>query len=345
MSATGSGTRQRGLSCEFMADLMPGGFMDSLLEVVKADDTLSVNIRCNAINIYYRGGNLLEVRRDRGGLYKLNFDPNYCSVDRSGLGALPAADPGALPSVVQRGDRGAIGAWLRQFPLLKSTMDIWQGLKGHKYEREFQQLIERSNNCSYATDYFICDIEYVRPGGDGQRLDMVAIHWPVGDRGAKGKPPKLAIIEVKFREAAIGGDSGITGHILKLKTAVANDGDYLKDLAAEMCDVFNQRMELGLIECHRNGKPRKVEEICSEGSQYLILLADHYPASTELDRALNEVLALPPNPPNPPLDIRIATANLMGYGLFDEGVFELAEFVSNHGARIHSGRSRRPCAQ
>lgn len=344
MQATGSSTRQRGLSCEFMADLMPGGFMDSLLEVVKADDTLSLNIRRDTINIYYRGGNLLEITRSKGGLYRLKFDPNYCSVDRSGLGALPAADPGSLSSVVKEGDRLAIDSWLSHFPLLKCAMDVKIGRK-HSYEREFQQLIERSNNCSYATAYFICDIEYVRPGGDGQRLDMVAIHWPVGDRGAKGKPPKLAIIEVKFREAAIGGNSGITGHILKLKTAVANDGDYLKDLAAEMCDVFNQRMELGLIECHRNGKPRKVEEICSEGSQYLILLADHYPASTELDRALNEVLALPPNPPNPPLDIRIATANLMGYGLFDEGVFELAEFVSNHGARIHSGRSRRPCAQ
>lgn len=345
MPATGSSTRQRRLSREFVTALMPGGFMNSLLEVVKADDTLSLNIRCDTVNIYYRGGNLLEVRRGRGGLYRLKFDPNYCNVNRSGLGALPAADPGSLPSVVQEGDREAIGAWLRQFPLLKSTMDIWQGLKGHKYEREFQQLIERSNNGNYATDYFICDIEYVRPGGDKQRLDMVGIHWPVGDRGAKGKPPKLAFIEVKFREAAIGGTSGVKDHILKLQGAISNNGTYLKDLADEMCDVFNQRMELGLIECHKNGKPRKIGGISREGYQYLILLADHYPASTELDRALNELLALPPNPPDPPLDIRIATANLMGYGLFDEGVFDLAEFVSNHGARIHSGRSRRPCAK
>ena len=330
MQATGSSTRQRGLSCEFMADLMPGGFMNSLLEVVKADDTLSLNIRCNAINIYYRGGNLLEVRRDRGGLYKLNFDPNYCSVDRSGLGALPAADPGSLPSLVQEGDRLAIDSWLSHFPLLKCAMDIKIGRK-HSYEREFQQLIERSNNCSYATAYFICDIEYVRPGEDGQRLDMVAIHWPVGDRGAKGKPPKLALIEVKFRDAAVGGTSGIPDHVQKLQNAANAAPALFGDIGEEMRQVFNQRMDLGLIRCHTTDKPRHIESMDCSRPEYIILLADHYPASSGLKAALMQVSGLQPQLS---FGVKVATANFMGYGIFDGCVLDLDDFRQHYDARI-----------
>ncbi len=55
--------KKRGLYKEFMADL-ESGFLKELLELVKNDYTLDLQIRENYINIYYRSGNILRVKAD-----------------------------------------------------------------------------------------------------------------------------------------------------------------------------------------------------------------------------------------------------------------------------------------
>jgi len=52
----------RRLSDQFMAGLKEG-WLHPLLDRVKADRTLCLEIREDYVNIYYRGGNLLKVSR------------------------------------------------------------------------------------------------------------------------------------------------------------------------------------------------------------------------------------------------------------------------------------------
>ena len=67
----------RGLSKNFMNDLKYDK-LKNFLTSVKEDDTLSLEIRNNYINIYYRGGNIFRIENCPSG-YKVHFDINYCS--------------------------------------------------------------------------------------------------------------------------------------------------------------------------------------------------------------------------------------------------------------------------
>jgi len=57
--------KPRGLSTEFMLALKDG-FLNSILEVVKRDDTLCLKIKNEYINIYYRGGSILKLENKNG---------------------------------------------------------------------------------------------------------------------------------------------------------------------------------------------------------------------------------------------------------------------------------------
>lgn len=56
----------RALSTTFMNDLKSNGILHPLLERVKQDHTLMLSIRKDYINIYYRGGSILKVKRCAG---------------------------------------------------------------------------------------------------------------------------------------------------------------------------------------------------------------------------------------------------------------------------------------
>jgi hypothetical protein len=64
----------RGLSDKFMRDLKEGGSIHCFLEAVKRDDTLSLEIRDNYVNIYYRGGNLFRITPKEPSSYSIYFD-------------------------------------------------------------------------------------------------------------------------------------------------------------------------------------------------------------------------------------------------------------------------------
>ena len=64
----------RMLSERFMNDLMqPDGLLIPILVRVKQDQTLMLAIREDNINIYYRGGNLLQLHQ-KNGSYQAFFD-------------------------------------------------------------------------------------------------------------------------------------------------------------------------------------------------------------------------------------------------------------------------------
>ena len=73
----------RKLFVKFMDDLVNSdGMLHPILTRVKKDHTLMLAIRENFINIYYRGGNILNIKEHHKGFYQASFDDQY---NKSGL--------------------------------------------------------------------------------------------------------------------------------------------------------------------------------------------------------------------------------------------------------------------
>lgn len=102
----------RYLSNQFMFDLEFGNLKE-LLEFIKRDKTLCLEIRENYINIYYRGGNILCIRENNRG-YHYEFDLKYFKHDRYLMPNKPI-----VPT------SGPIISYLEIIPKLKQEMDRW----------------------------------------------------------------------------------------------------------------------------------------------------------------------------------------------------------------------------
>lgn len=314
-----SNQKGRGLSREFMNDLLDG-VLKPIHELVLSDATLDLEIRADYVNIYYRGGNIMEISRAARGGYAVGFDERYLEV----IGPVVSCARERLKGLGTVTDDAVAGDWVQAVPLLKQVMDLW--LTPHpKDEREFQQLVVRENNrgpIARTTDYYICDIEYACPivnpawaqddGGKDRtktiRFDLVAVHWD-SEPGKRQNATdlRLALIEMKYADGAIEGTAGLCTHADDLR-AFLTPSNALRELASEMTLVFNQKRELRLIDVGKD-----IESVTPDHLEYIILLANHDPAKTALDNALarNPYGQLPSY-----VTVRFSAASFMGYGLF-----------------------------
>src|SRR4030067_1669126 len=124
----------RRLSDQFMQDLQDNKRFLSLKNMVKNDNSLSLEIRNNYINVYYRGGNLLKLSEVNKHCYKPIFNVKY-SRKTDIIDGLPK----------EISSKSQLAMWLERFPGLKSEMDSWFS-KYPKFEREFQQKVVWGQN-------------------------------------------------------------------------------------------------------------------------------------------------------------------------------------------------------
>ena len=286
----------RSLSGDFL-DSLRQGCLAALTETVRSDGTLNLELRGDYVNVYYRGGNLLEVRQSQGsaGDYAVHFDTNYFGGD---VGF-------ALPNPVVRQPQD-LSPWLAACPRLKQAIDRWLACVKRNPEREIQQLAVRDNNFGAVardTDYFVCDIEYQSEHG---RFDMIAVRWPstpAHRRRANGR--RLAFVEFKYGDRAL---DNLHDHVRHVNRFVA-DTRRLSDFKRDMVRVFNQKLGLQLIDC---GK--ELSGFGDERPMLILAFANHDPQKTALTRLLGAL------PASPHVDLRIATASFLGYGLYDQGI-------------------------
>jgi hypothetical protein len=296
-------SQPRGLGNEFLKDLKDG-FLSPLLKRVKQDKTLCLELRSNYINVYYRGGNLMEVSEVAGvqAEYKAFFDPEYLSRGELQLPPSRLREP------------AHVAAWLTDLPRLKQAMDVSGKLSE---EREVQQNIARDNNIggvARATDFYVCDIEYASEHG---RFDMIAVHWPSTPSARKEQHDRrLVLAEVKYGDGALGGKAGLHDHIDDVNQLLAFPAN-VAALKREMVAVFNQKRELELINCEKD-----LEGFSTEKPQLLLVLVNHDPGKSELRKLLQKL------PPSPHADVCIANACLLGYGLFDPAVLPLEKAMT-----------------
>ncbi|MCX6224454.1 MAG: hypothetical protein NTV01_06840 [Bacteroidia bacterium] len=311
---------------QFMSDLKNGALKD-VLQRVKADHTLDLQIRDDQVNIYYRGGNLCRISRDRV-KYQFEFDEKYAK----------ETCPQSLKDLIP-GSKDTPQVWIARFPQLKQIVDIYLSSK-HKGEREYQQLIVRENNyskVSNATDYFIVDIEYDdQTNGNRARFDILAIKWESDgqlrkEKGLLAMPPRLVLMEVKYGDGALKGQSGIKKHIKDLDNFLSNPTK-VNELKQEVIYNFKQKRELGLVKFGGHGNKNQVINISNEKPEVILLLAAHDPASSILRNELKNVDGGMQH-----ADLMVAMANFVGYALFREHVLPFKIFLQNYQNQIGIG--------
>lgn len=306
----------RGISDKFIEDLKTGTLVE-VLNTVKVDHTLCLEIRENYINIYYRGGNALKITEKSEGIYEFWFDVKYVADD-----TVKQRIDSLLSGSVSTNNMSIAKKWIEQLPYIKNQMDIWFG-QHPKEEREYQQLVTCENNYgsgANSTDYYICDIEYAN---EDRRFDMIAVKWPSTTSDRKNnRNLRLSFIEMKYLDGAITGDAGLKKHIMDFNKFLS-DTNNLKNIKDEMVNIFNTKVELGLL-----NEIKKIASFSDENPEYILILANHDPAKSALFRELRDVIKS-----NDYVDfcskaeLKIATACFMGYGLYNECIYSLDKFL------------------
>lgn len=304
----------RELSNNFLADLKNAkGILHPILERIQNDHTLMLAIRDGYINIYYRGGNILNVKEQRQGSYLASFDVKYNKAGKS-MPALPKAIKTQADSKF----------WVYGFARLKEIMDMFFA-SHNKPEREFQQLIARENNYSTVSnesEYFISDIEFADPELSA-RFDLLAIRWLASQR-TKGSNCKVSLMEMKYGDGALEGSAGILKHLKDIDALISNQEKY-KYLLGTMTSQFNQLDELGLMQFNHSSKGVKMELSVEHKPEVIFILTNHNPRSTKLNSILNDP-KVAMYEESPRFDLRFFVSSFAGYGLHSDCMLTLTEF-------------------
>ncbi|MDX9993069.1 MAG: hypothetical protein RBS68_13605 [Anaerolineales bacterium] len=297
----------------FLQDLLQAhGHLHPILRRVKKDQTLMLAIRENAINIYYRGGNLVRIAGQTSSRYKADFDAKY---NLSGQ-ALPA-----LPANIQNQEEAV--QWMEAFPILKQVMDEYFCIHS-KPEREFQQLVARENNhstISNESEYFISDIEFADSDLHA-RFDLQGIRWDASRRSSGQCRP--ALFEMKYGDNALGGASGLLKHLQDIDALVQDKVRY-GQLLATMESQFCQLDQLGLLKFTRSQVGIQVSLATEIKPEVIFVLANHNPRSTKLMTMLESV-KLDEYARSAHFDLRFFVSSFAGYGLHTRNMLTLGEF-------------------
>lgn len=306
MACVASKNQARGLSPDLMAALRdPSGSLHWVLSRVHRDPTLLLEIRGDYVNVYYRGGSLFRICKASSG-FEIAFDENYLK----GGPSLPLPAASDLPG------------WQALIPTLKDRMDLWFGAHP-KLEREYQQQVVRDNNFpgENSTDYFICDIEY--DNRKGARFDLLGVRWPSTNTARQnGRDLRLAFIEMKVGDGAIGGSAGLVKHLEDFIAFLSAPGA-LSALQAEMLTVFNQKRELGLVPNCKN----PIDSF-AETPEILLLLANHDPAKSALRTEVANAEAAIERLRELDVEVRIINASFCGYAIYEEHIVAWDDFVN-----------------
>ena len=201
----------RGISQQFVDDLKCGT-LSGFLKRMKTDSSLSMQIRKDYINIYYRGGNLLKITQNKKlNTYTFQFDLKYC---------LNKENQTLISSLSNKSPQN----YLDNLELMKKEMDNWFSIYP-KTEREHQQLLCENNNS-------VVDIEYQFK--KSMRLDMLMV-----------ENDKLIIVENKYGYKAISGKAGIKKHYYDICQVISNK-DLINELADSVISISKIKRELGL---------------------------------------------------------------------------------------------------
>jgi hypothetical protein len=317
--------RQRGISEEFEGELT-GGVLRPVLERLRRDDTLSLEIRNGYIDIYYRGGRLLNLRANaKATKFSTAFDEHYCD-GGEWCPKLPPS-PGKTIESAQQAQ-----AWVDVFGAHKQIMDIHFS-RSPKIEREYQQAVVRDNNRHHTgerSDYLVVDVEYAQSPAAfperkaNYRFDMVGFRWPLEGSGRGVVTP--VVMEMKAGDAALAAGSGLAKHVRDIESFLKSapgeiySGPYLL-MCREMLRSFALKQRLGLPSIPKRMQGLKISDVTTK-PEVIFVIANHQPGSSVLHRELRGLEA------GKRADYYVATVQHTGYALFAENMKPLDKFVA-----------------
>jgi hypothetical protein len=336
---------QRGITDGFVRQLTEGGILFPLLERVRNDDTLSLEIRNGYVTICYRGGQLLSLHSQaRDTKFRTGFDERYFGAEAAYHLERPTP-PNS--TIVCEADAAA---WADAFATYKQAMDIRFSLHP-KIEREYQQAVVRDNNrhaTGELTDYVVVDVEYSQSAAavlgrkTGFRFDMVGFRWPAKGKTRASGLVTPVIMEMKAGDGAIASNrlsddpddlsQGLVKHVRDFERFLAPDPDEEISkpyalLCQELQTMFETKQRLELPSLPKNMQTLKITGV-SDRPEVLFVLANHHPRS----RILAQELAKLPSWEG--ADYRVATVEFAGYALFADRTVPLDEFITQQ-SMIH----------
>jgi hypothetical protein len=244
-------------------------FLSDLLQAVKDDHDLNLEIRDGYINIYFKGYSLLKLSEGGPHSYKVNIHNKFTN---------------GLDFPREFTDEQTTGLFVRSIPALKQN--IIRCGKG-SLEIEYEQMIIRANNFEPRnnSDYFIIDRQYTVDTG---RFDLVGIFW--GRKGRrKHQEVDLCLMEVKF---------ALNQDISEVHEQLARYFDALKPRAGQIAEefeiIFRQKLELGLYyQSQDRLEAMKTLKVSRDFSrfQFVLIMVDYNPNSAKL--ALSKISDLP----------------------------------------------------
>ncbi|MBP2312933.1 hypothetical protein [Azospirillum soli] len=227
--------KQRRISPQFDADLLTGT-LRPLLDVVRADRDLILEVRDGCVTIYCKGQCLASIKPNGGG-YAITADQAFWSPK-----AFWKDGPPVLTSAAQASDYVAT-----QLPFIKQTIAVHAKSGGGDasakgLEIEYEQFLIRANNNepSLNTEYFAVDRQYTLEAGQ-DRLDVLGVCWP-RSRRHNDTEVALALMEVKFSLA--GGVDDIAVQVKRYHDALVRNIDAIADDAEYLLRL---KLKLGLI--------------------------------------------------------------------------------------------------
>jgi hypothetical protein len=295
----------RQLSAEFLAALKCG-FLAPLLGVIQSDDTLMLAIRDDCINIYYRGGNLLKIKRGVRS-YSAHFDRQYFN----------EPEDSQLPRTLN--SQGDAYLWFCAIPRLKEVMNRYFSTK-RKSEREFQQLVAWENNrsrISNESEYFITDIE-VADTEFRARIDMLGVRWLSHERQSAGVLLPV-LIEMKYGKESLVGRSGLIEHLNAIEKILNSRSQSLRGVIEIQ---FKQLEELGLLTYKRSSRIHELR--LSQGKpEVIILLANYNPRGSTLRSVLQDLQKIHYSQ----FELRFFVASYAGYGMHHASMLNTSDFL------------------
>lgn len=248
----------RGINDKFINDLLDGELSFFLKEVKANLDVLSLEIRGDYINIYYRGGNIVRISRSNN-RYSFFFDVKYCRSEE-----YKKPEDNLHYQTLASMDKYDAQAFIKNFPIMRIVMDGWFK-KYPKKEREFQQNLQREN-------VFVIDIEHQfnYDRGRGMRFDMIIVD---GD--------KMYVTENKMVTSAIGGKAGVVKHYTDI-CEFLDDERLHQGLIDSVIESSKVKHKLGLLE-------REIPYIDPSKTAILFVFGGYNYRSKALCNAIKEI--------------------------------------------------------
>ncbi len=241
----------RKLSSELIKRLLHGD-LNQLFNTIKEDNELAFHIRDNYVNVYYRGGNILKIKKKSKWFDEYYFFTKALPFYKDYTSKKALKENKTQKAIEHKKDlqqkrneliSSAVSAPKEFFRKAKEEMDRWFA-DNPKDERDEQH--QQITDNSSSDDYCIIDIEYAISTKYDYFCEMQSdkgnFKVPRFDIIAINREGQVCVIELKKGLQALKGTSGLGGHLQSYNSSIARNQ---KSFINHICTLNEQMKELG----------------------------------------------------------------------------------------------------